>query len=439
MTLIGDEQIRKLSGLKILGLNPPVFDFAWFDLWSKPVGLLNLLGFLRGRGNEVRLLDCLYEARQKPAAYGRWKVRRQELAKPAVYRQIPRRYYRFGLGPEELRERLLARTRPDLVLVTSIMTYWYPAVFETIRVAREVFPGLPIVLGGLYAALCPGHARNSGADRLMLSAPARGGAALPLNLYDGPEYALLSTSHGCPRHCQYCASAVLTPRFQPRPLAEITADLDGQMAAGDIADLAFYDDALLWDRENRFYPLCRYIRRKYPNLRLHSPNGLSVAMLDEECGRILYESGFRTLRLSLEGIDDYTNAAGFGKSGPEKYARAVAALLKAGFAPEDLETYILAGLPGQDLNAVRSSLEFVKSVGGRPKLCEFSPIPGTRLYEEAVRDNPEVGQEPLWHNNTVYSSYLSGRIPPQKLQDLKTLCREPAKPARPLTWPPTWP
>ncbi|UQZ90069.1 B12-binding domain-containing radical SAM protein [Deltaproteobacteria bacterium Smac51] len=415
------EKISGLSGRTVLGVNPPVFDFAWFDLWSKPVGLLNILGHLRARGNQVFLVDSLYEAREKALSGGRWKVRRERLPKPDAYRDIPRHYHRFGLSPEELRLRLMAAPRPDLILLTSIMTYWYPAVFETVRILREVFPNVPIVLGGIYATLCPEHAAGSGADYVIGPGEASPRpAVLPLDLYDRPEYGVAATSYGCPMRCQYCASSILSPVFQPRPLQDIFADLAGQAASGPVRDFAFYDDALLWEREKRFYPLCEHIQATYPDLNFHTPNGLSVAMLDQKCCRLMRQTGFRTLRLSLEGIDAYTNSVGSDKSGPQSYGEAVANLTAAGYQPEDVETYILAGLPGQNIDDIERSIDFVKSLGGRPKLCEFSPIPGTRLYNEALKSDPLLATEPLWHNNTVYASYLSGRIPPSKLQALKS-------------------
>ncbi len=417
--------LGRLSGQTILGVNPPVLDFAWFDLWAKPAGLLNILGFLRERGNRVHLLDCLYEARTKPRSHGRWHVRREEIPRPAVYADIPRRFYSVGLGREGLRARLADRPPPDLILVTSIMTYWYLGVFDTIALLKERFPQTPVVLGGLYAALCPEHAATAGADYVATQAPlfpARP-AVTPLDLYDRPDYGLVTTSHGCPNRCGYCASPLLTPRFQPRPLTEIFTDLDHQCSLGSVRDLAFYDDALLWDAENRLYPLCEHIRQKYPDLRLHTPNGLSVAQIDERCADTLRQAGFKTLRLSLEGIDPHTSAAGGHKAGQERYERAVANLRGAGYAGDDLETYLLVGLPGQRPDDVERAVAYVKSVGARPKLCEFSPIPGTRLFSEALKTTPLIATEPLWHNNTVYAAHLSGRLSPAELQRLKDLGR----------------
>lgn len=433
------DSIYRLRGRRILGVNPPVTDFAWFDLWAKPLGLLNLLGFLRDQGNRVTLLDCLHEARTSPISHGRWKVRRAELPKPEALRGIPRRYYRFGLGPDELRERLGRMPRPDLILVTSIMTYWYPGVFECIALLKDVFPDVPLALGGIYAALCPDHAAGGGADLILTGAAPRRPAFIPLDLYEpsaddptgspssmagGAGYAVLATSYGCPGRCSYCASSKLNPGFQPRPADEVKNDADRQLASGLIQDLAFYDDALLLDRK-LFRQICEHLR-KYPALRLHSPNGLSVAALDESCCELLFNSGFSTLRLSLEGIDPRTRSMSEGKAGRENHQRAVANLLKAGFRPESIETYLLLGLPGQGSSDVEAAIDYVKSVGSKPKLGEFSPIPGTPLFEREAREHPIIAAEPLWHNNSIYTPYLSRRAPPEELQRLKGLSRNDA-------------
>ncbi|MDR2947001.1 MAG: cobalamin-dependent protein [Candidatus Adiutrix sp.] len=414
------EKLYGLRGQTILGINPPVLDFAWFDLWAKPLGLLNVLGFLRSRGNRVHLLDCMYEGRVKPIGSGRWKVAQERREKPAPLRDIPRHFHRFGLSPVAVDERLDQLPAPDVILVTSIMTYWYAGVFETIAQLKRRYPKTPVILGGIYALLCPEHAAHSGADFIVAgSGPELPFTPLPLDLYEEPQYAVLSASRGCPRRCDYCASALIAPRFQPKPLPDIFADLARQTAAGPVTDVAFYDDALLWGKEKRFQPLCEHLREKYPHLRLHTPNGLSVNELDRPTAEILRQTGFATLRLSLEGVGKTADAAGAHKTSQDNYLRAVENLLAVGYQPDDLETYLLAGLPGQSLEEVEQSIAFVKSAGARPKLGEFSPIPGTKLFQAAAEAHPIILTEPLWHNNTAYAPYLSRHFPPETWRQLK--------------------
>jgi radical SAM superfamily enzyme YgiQ (UPF0313 family) len=139
----------------------------------------------------------------------------------------------------------------------------------------------------------------------------------------------------------------------------------------------------------------------------------------------LYQRGFKTIRLSLEGIDDVNLKAGGCKASPEEYGAAVSYLLEAGYRPDQVETYVLIGLPGQKPHDAAETIHFIKSQGAKAKLAQFSPIPGTPLFGEVLRKHPEVLHEPLLQNNTVYSPFVSGEIKPEELQHLKDLARLP--------------
>jgi hypothetical protein len=63
---------------------------------------------------------------------------------------------------------MAAFPRPDLVLMTSSMTYWYSGLEETVQFLRQNIPAVPIYLGGAYATLCADHAaKHSGADQVL--------------------------------------------------------------------------------------------------------------------------------------------------------------------------------------------------------------------------------------------------------------------------------
>ena len=245
-----------------------------------------------------------------------------------------------------------------------------------------------------------------------------------MDLYRRLSYGVAVTSTGCPRRCSYCASSLLWPSFIQRDPLNLMAEIDLQVDLG-AADLAFYDDALLIGKEDHFYPICEELTARHPGLRLHTPNGLHVREIDHTCASTLFRTGFRTIRLSLEGIDTANRQAGARKTSPGDYSAAVANLLEAGFRPDQVETYVLAGLPGQRACDVASSIGFVRSMGARAKLAQFSPIPGTPLFDEVVRTHPEVQEEPLLQNNTFYSPCVSGEITPEELQSLKAMARPP--------------
>ena len=124
-------------------INPWIYDFAAYDLWSKPLGLLYLAGYLRARGFRIHLIDCLdihhpgmgtdpSSQGPKRRAYGTGKFQREVITKPGPLEHVPRPYSRYGISRELFIKALKAIKRPAGILVTSLMTYWYPGVKEVI-------------------------------------------------------------------------------------------------------------------------------------------------------------------------------------------------------------------------------------------------------------------------------------------------------------------
>ncbi len=444
----------------ILLINPWIHDFAAHDLWSKPMGLLLLAGLLRGHGYQLRLLDCLdvHDPRLKavegirPATrrrFGTGKFYRMELPKPSALKQIDRSYYRFGITPEIFQERLMHGAKPDVVLVTSTMTYWYPGVQECIRLVKKHFPQLPVVLGGIYATLCQEHAEhNSGADYIL---PGPGESRIiPLlnkltkltdkgtdqqihtgyltwpafDLLDRLDYVCILTSRGCPFHCPYCASPLLYPEFIKRKPTQVADELEYWHTMHSVVDIAFYDDALLLDSDHHILPLLEELRRRDLPLRFHTPNGVHISGLSVQVCEALFSSGFRTVRLGLETADPASHQKLGDKVRPGAFSAAMANLTQAGFQPDHIGVYLLCGLPGQDPAEVAHSIRMVREQGARPYLAEYSPIPATRFWPEALSCSPfDLAGEPLYHNNSLLPC-RSKRFGLEELQWLKQLCKE---------------
>jgi radical SAM superfamily enzyme YgiQ (UPF0313 family) len=93
-----------------------------------------------------------------------------------------------------------------------------------------------------------------------------------------------------------------------------------------------------------------------------------------------------------------------GKVKNDELQNAVLHLKIAGYKTDDIGIYLLCGLPGQTASEVSDSIGFVKQCGAKPMLSEYSPIPGTDLWAEAVKVSPfDITQEPLYHNNSLLS------------------------------------
>ena len=136
--------------MNILLINPPVYDFAAYDLWAKPLGLLYLASILQTQNNKVALLDYMdryfYGIESKSNIYGCGHYIKTSIPKPESLKHIPRNYCRYGLPKESAFIWLKAQSAPDLIIVTSVMTYWYLGVIEAIETVKSVFPLVPIIL-----------------------------------------------------------------------------------------------------------------------------------------------------------------------------------------------------------------------------------------------------------------------------------------------------
>lgn len=444
---------------ELILINPWIYDFAAYDLWSKPLGLLYIAGYLRERGFKIHLIDCLdihhpgmnnIPSGTPPVrrSYGTGKFWREKTVKPSQIKDIPRIYSRYGITNKIFIEELKRIKNPSAILVTSLMTYWYPGVIEVIKSAKKIHPDVPVILGGIYSRLCERHAKEfSGADYVankvtlenlssLFSIMGKLGISLPdkfsynnklsfpsFDMLKKVEYICILTSTGCPYRCRYCASNILYPKFSRRDPHDIVSEIEFWHLRHDILDFAFYDDALLVDSERHIGPILEEISRRKLNLRFHTPNALHVREISQDIAKLLYVSGFRTIRLGLETSDIDQHRDLDNKVSEGEFERAVQNLKRAGYDKKDIGAYILVGLPGQSVNSVLRTIEFVSKSGTAPYMAEYSPLPMTPLWEEALASSDyDIANEPLFHNNSLLPCWDKSKR--RMMPELKRMVRE---------------
>ena len=383
----------------------------------------------------------------KRSITGHGKFPKERIPKPQSLREIKRNYNRYGITPDIFVNELKSSVTPDLILVTSVMTYWYPGVFEVIRITKQTLPDIPIVLGGIYATLCPEHALQSGAD---ISVAGAGEKHIPVFLHeffgDDPVYvpdpddldsipypALdllplkdhfpILTSRGCPYNCTYCASHLLTDRFKQRDPAKVVDEIEFWHKHFGISQFSIYDDALLVNPDEMVIPMLTEIIRRGLKCQFHCPNGLHISQITQKLSKLMHMAGFATIRFGFESSNPMTQLSTGGKVNNEQLQAAVRHLTDAGYKSEDIGIYLLCGLPGQEAAEVRDSIRYVQSHGARPIIAEYSPIPGTALWESAVNGSCfDLRGEPLFHNNSLLPC-KSEKLTPEMYEDLKMMAR----------------
>ena len=418
------------SPKKILMIQPWIYDLAAFDLWIKPIGLMYIATILEKIGFEVAYLDCLnpdhpsMQGKLKRMEDGRGKFYREEIDKPDAYKTITRRYCRYGLPESIVREEIRKVGKADAIFITSMMTYWYPALKRIVELCRELLPGIPIVLGGVYASLMPEHARSIvKPDMVVVGAGENQVKDLVQQLF--PEMAIehlhandlypawhklekvaylpVLTSRGCPYRCSYCATNKLYSGFMQRSWQQILEEIIFFYDAYAFKDIVFYDDALLVNYHEHVLQVLRKLKEKNMIFRFHTPNGLNARFISDEVAEAMFDAKFETVRISLETADDERQKLHGDKVTRKEFEAAMKSLFHAGYKPGQIGVYLLAGMPGQSMEEVKESIRFVHDNGGLVKISLYSPIPGTEdflKYPESIQK--QLREEPLLQNCSIF-------------------------------------
>jgi radical SAM superfamily enzyme YgiQ (UPF0313 family) len=417
---------------RVLCINPWIYDFAAYNMWIEPLGLLTVAAALRQAGHDVALIDCL--DRHHPDApapcsrrdvYGCGRFTKVEVPKSQILAHVPRRWGRYGLPIHVFEAELDGQPRPDAILVASMMTYWYPGPFEVIRRVKARWPQVPVALGGVYATLCTDHAlAHSGAD-IVLTGPGERQAlrwvdrvtgesracafsvvdVLPAHDLRRPQgYVAVQTARGCPFHCPYCAVHQLSPAgFDPRSPEQVVKEIAWCVESLGACDVAFYDDALLVNAEHHIHPILDGVIERGLHVRFHTPNGLHARFIERRLACKMRRAGFVTIRLGLETADPGDQVRDGSKVDDASFARAVQALFEAGFSAHEVAAYVLIGRPGQSAEKTRATVAFAHQLGIQVRSAQFTPILGTVEWQAAIAAGcVAAGNDPLLHNNSIY-------------------------------------
>jgi len=416
----------------LLLINPWIYDFTAYDLWSKPLGLLYIASFLRKFDFNISFIDCMdkygFDWHPKIRKYGKGNFYRTEVEKPKILEHIPRKYCRYGIPEEIFKERLSQIPKPNAILLTSIMTYWYLGPKRVVEIIREIYPDVPVILGGVYATLLPKHAKEVVKPDYIITGSGEikvlellgnllnmdvSMNEIPISIDDfpypafdlinHPDYMLIMTARGCPYDCSFCAKEKISMHFVQRTPDNVIDELKYHYQKYRNRDFAFYDDALFINKSKHIEVILGKIIESRMPIRFHSPNGLFAKYIDERLANLMYQSNFKTIRLSFETSNENRRKDMYSKVSNDDMINAVENLEKAGYLRSKIEAYALMGLPGQDITEIVATMIFLNNLGIQIKLASFSPIPGTLDFDRAV----EAGSiskniDPLLTNKTIF-------------------------------------
>jgi len=429
----GSSAIFMNTQMKVLMINPPIYDFSAYDLWMKPIGFLKIADLLVKNGIDVFYFDFLdrnnnfyKEKGIKDRKYGTGKFYSIKVEKPEIYKHIPREYKRFGLPDYLFFDFIKTIKKIDFIFITTGMTYWYLGVKEIVEFCKNYFPSVPIIIGGIYATFCFNHAK----EKLNVDMVFKGkniedfidqfnnkfskkikifNNIYPYwDFYEKLKYVCIKTSYGCPFSCWYCGIKQLEPSFYQRDHFDVFFELKKNYEKFHFKDVAFYDDALFFNFETHLLKFLELVKKEKINVNFHTPNGIHPKFITKDVAVILKESNFKTIRLSLETISVEREKESSFKVSFSDFEKAIENLVIGGYSKEEIGVYILAGLPFQKYEEVIETIKLLKKYPCKINIAEYSPIPGTIDFEISKNLYPSLPiDEPLFQNNSIFPLWLS--------------------------------
>jgi radical SAM superfamily enzyme YgiQ (UPF0313 family) len=213
-------------------------------------------------------------------------------------------------------------------------------------------------------------------------------------------------------------------KFRAKSLQRSLAELELLIKLG-ARDIAFYDDALLFDAKDVLVPFLNEVINRGLSVNFHSPNAINARFVTKEIAELMVRAGFKTFYLGFETASRQWQELTGSKVFSEELATAVENLKlalrldsgQAGAEPNSITAYQILGHPKTEVDDLEESMRFVNSLGIRGMLADFSPIPGTP-DGEYCRKWVDI-DEPLFHNKTAFPIILLGFDESNRLKDLQ--------------------
>ena len=141
-------------------------------------------------------------------------------------------------------------------------------------------------------------------------------------------------------------------------------------------------------------------------IELHAPEGIEVRLLHREMAGLMKRAGFKQLYLPLETVNakmqkewhrTHTNM--------DKFFFALENAVAVGYKTrcQDINCFVLFGLPDEDLQAVYDTAVFASSRVGSVIPMLFTPVPNTPIFEQ---------YRPYMESKGFDLQHLSGKLLP---------------------------
>lgn len=206
------------------------------------------------------------------------------------------------------------------------------------------------------------------------------------------------TSRSCPNKCSFCSMRlVMGNKFRTRSAESVFEEIKYLYDTYGINYFWVEDDNLTLDRK-RIVKICKMIIESGIKAYFEPQNGISLKTLDEEVVGLMRRAGFAMVSLAVESGSDYIRNKIMGKrTSREQIVNAFKLCKDAGI---ETRAFFIVGMPEETEETLRETIDIMQEIDfSRVGIFPAKPLPGTKLFEQCVRDKllvNEINADTLW-------------------------------------------
>jgi len=233
---------------------------------------------------------------------------------------------------------------------------------------RVVTNGSRLPMADLDALPFPDYAALRGFPR---------GYNLPLFSFVNFPGATMSTSRGCPYQCSFCDRSVFKRSYRYNSAEYIYEHMKHLRRDFGVRHINIYDDLFTLNRR-RIAELCRMLIER--PLGLHFNCAVRVGYADDDLLKMLKQAGCLMVSLGIESADPEMLKRHKAGVGLDEVRDTVARIKACGLRAKGL---FMMGLPGETEASIRMTSDFILSLGlDDMNMSKFTPFAGAPIWSE---------------------------------------------------------
>lgn len=410
--------------IKTVLINPPQI-FVKTQVASgvqPPLGVAYLAAYLLEDGFEVQVIDALGEA-------------------PKTITPFHKNTFLRGLSFDEILDRI--EPDADLVGISNLFSFAYPAVEELAVRIKARFPDMKVILGGPHPSAqadeilttCPAvdYVAIGEAEEILLrlvmhldgqidydalkglvvrgpdGAPTKLESSVRLTELDSGDvpyparhllpmesyiqtqeshgatngrWTTMLSSRGCPYGCTFCASR--KTRWVSRSPKDVVDEMQQCLETWGITEFHFEDDNMTIN-EKRLIEICDEIIARGLNVKWQTPNGIRASRTNVEMLKKMKESGCNHVTLAPESGSPRVLKEVIKKGRDFDLEQLKECGREAHKVGMKVAAYFILGLPGETKEEMKMTISYARELAkvgvDEVGFGLFIPLPGTPLWD----------------------------------------------------------